>query len=301
MRPDFYTPERVGTLYVPNTSAAVNVGQNANLASSEDDKHRVFLLLIDAQVDFIHPDGALSVPGAVEDTKRTVEWIYNHASEITTIGASLDSHIPIQIFSPTWWANQDGRHPEPFTVITAEEVGKGVWQPLYEQEWSKAYVQKLETNAKKLLMIWPYHALIGTPGHTLVPALYEAIAFHSAARKSQPEFLTKGTIARTENYSIFEPEIKVSDRDVNTAYMDKLKSYDLIYVAGQAKSHCVLETVSSMMRHYPPEIVKKMRLLTDAMSSVAHPEIDFDAMADEQFAKFADDGLTLVKTADNIG
>lgn len=56
--------------------------------------------------------------------------------------------------------------------------------------------------------------------------------------------------------------------------MDDIGAYDLIYIAGQAKSHCVLETVSSMMRYYPLEIVQKMRILEDAMSSVAHPVID---------------------------
>ncbi|HRF99300.1 MAG TPA: hypothetical protein PLZ51_29005, partial [Aggregatilineales bacterium] len=75
---------------------------------------------------------------------------------------------------------------------------------------------------------------------------------------------------------------------------------DLIYIAGQAKSHCVLETVTSMMRYYPPEIVKKMRILEDAMSSVAHPVIDFEAMSQKAFGVFAQYGLTMTNTGEPI-
>lgn len=297
--PDYYTPERVGTLYAPNVSAATAAGSSAGLKPSTEDRRRVYLLLVDVQVDFVHPDGALSVPGAVDDTRRTVEWIYRHAAELTTIGASLDSHLPIQIFHPAWWADANGQHPAPFTVITSADVKSGKWRALVMPDWSLAYTEKLEESAKKTLMIWPYHTLIGTPGQALVPALYEAIAYHTAARQSQPDLLTKGTIPQTENYSIMEPEVKVPDDPnggVNTRFMDKLASYDLIYVAGQAKSHCVLETVSSMMRYYPPEVVQKLRILSDAMSSVAHPEIDFEALANEAYRRFRDNGLTFTDT-----
>jgi nicotinamidase-related amidase len=304
--PEFYDPQKVGQFYIPNTPQAVEAGRRANISNSEEDKRRVVLLLVDCQVDFIHEDGALSVPGAVNDTRRIIEWIFAHTNELTTVAASLDSHVPIQIFSPTWWVNKDGEHPAPFTTISSEDVQSGKWTPLYEVEWSRMYVEKLEEMAKKQLMIWPYHCLIGTPGHNLVPPLYEAIAYHTAARQSQPIFLTKGTVPKTEHYSILEPEVKVPDQPhggLNTDFLNMLATYDLIYVAGQAKSHCVLETVSSMMRYFAlkPEFIDKMRILCDAMSSVAHPEIDFDGMANEAFKRFADNGLRLVTTQDPIG
>ena len=71
-----------------------------------------------------------------------------------------------------------------------------------------------------------------------------------------------------------------------------------IYVAGQAKSHCVLESVSSMMRYFEgrPEIINKIHLLTDAMSSVYSPAVDFEAMANMAFRQFTSHGLKLTTT-----
>jgi nicotinamidase-related amidase len=297
--PSYYQSERVGTLYVPETLKAVDEGHHAQLQPAAADQRRIALLLIDMQVDFIHPEGALSVPGAVADTARVVEWIYRHAGVITTIAASLDSHLPIQIFSPAWWADAEGKHPLPYTVISEADVKNGQWKPLYEAEWSRAYVEKLEEQAKKQLMIWPYHTLIGTPGHNLMPALYEAIAYHSSARSTQPVLLSKGSEPLTEHYSILEPEVKLPSKgaqNFNHDFLTLLANHDEIYIAGQAKSHCVLETVSSMVRYNLPGLVPKMRLLTDAMSSVQHPEINFDAIADEAFERFRQNGLTLTTT-----
>lgn len=303
--PDFYEPARVGRRYVPEIAQVVVEGQTAGLRAAHEDQRRTILLLVDAQVDFVHTDGALSVPGAVDDTRRTIEWLFAHTPAITAIAASLDSHIPTQIFFPPWWANADGDHPAPYTPISADDVEQGRWRPLFEPEWSRSYVRRLEENARKTLMIWPYHTLIGTPGHTLTPALYEAVAYHAAARQSQPAFLTKGTIAKTEYYSLLEPEVKVPDHpegDLKTDFLHYLASYDRVYVAGQAKSHCVLETVGSVMRYFAgqPDQISKWHVLTDCMSPVAHPQIDFGTLADETFARFAEQGLKLVTTQDPL-
>ncbi|MBE0690278.1 MAG: cysteine hydrolase family protein, partial [Anaerolineae bacterium] len=263
------------------------------------------LLLVDCQVDFIHPQGSLSVPGAVEDTARTIEWLFRNLDQITTIAASLDSHVPNQIFYPTWWVDADGQHPDANTVITSAEVTGGRWMPVYEPEWSVAYVSRLETGAKKQLMIWPYHTMIGSPGHNLMPALYEAVVYHAAARKAQPVFLNKGTIAKTEHYSILEPEVKVPGNpkgQINTAFLDLLASYDRVYVTGQAKSHCVLETVASIVNYFrdQPEVIDRFHVLMDCTSSVAHPQIDFEALANETYRNFAAQGLHLTTSAEPL-
>ena len=170
----------------------------------------------------------------------------------------------------------------------------------------KKYVSELENRHKKQLMIWPYHCLVGTHGHDLTPSLYEAISYHAAARQAQPQFITKGEIAKTEHYSMLEPEVKVPDHaqgKLNTKFLSELQYFDLIYIAGEAKSHCVLETVNSIMAFFSgqSEFIKKIRILSDGMSSVSHSEIDFDAMADEAFNQHKSNGLTFVTTEDTLG
>ncbi|MBI5961593.1 MAG: hypothetical protein HY866_22825 [Chloroflexi bacterium] len=304
--PAFYTPNKVGTLYVPDTVAAVTLGREANLPPAEQDRPRVILLLVDPQVDFIHTDGSLSVPGAIADTQRTIEWLLRNASQVSAVAASLDSHIPTQIFYPTWWINAQGEHPAPFTAITGEDVDQKRWRPVFERSWSQRYVHQLEQSAKKALMIWPYHTMIGAPGYNITPALYETIVYHSAARQSHPTFLHKGSIAKTEHYSLLEPEVKVrgeAQGGLNKPFLHMLASYDLIYVAGQAKSHCVLETINSVMRYFKdqPDQIARWRVLVDCMSSVAHPVIDFETMAHQALAVHAGQGLRLVRSTDPIG
>lgn len=304
--PAFYNPSDVGTSFIPDVNSAVDAGHALNLPPARQDDRKIALILVDMQVDFIHPDGALYVPGAVQDSKRIVEWIYHHVGDITRIYASLDSHYPIQIFSPTWWQGEDGRHPYPYTIVTSEEVQNGIWKPIYEVEWSKQYVSELENQHKKELMIWPYHTLVGTPGHDLTPSLYEAISYHTAARQAQPHFITKGEIAKTEHYSMLEPEVKVPEHPqgtLNENFLNALKEFDLVYIAGEAKSHCVLETVNSIMSFFSkqPDFIGKIRILSDGMSSVQHPEIDFDAMADEVFIQHQANGLTLTTTEEALG
>jgi nicotinamidase-related amidase len=124
--PTFYHPEQVGTLYTPNIPAATAAGRDANLSPATDDAKRIYLLVVDAQVDFVHPDGALPVSGAVEDTRRLVDWLYAHMGKISKIGLTLDTHLPIQIFHPAWWVDENGQHPAGFTPITSADISNGL-------------------------------------------------------------------------------------------------------------------------------------------------------------------------------
>jgi nicotinamidase-related amidase len=303
--PEFYQKARVGTIFRPDVTTATEAGINAGFDLASSDQRRRLLLLVDEQVDFVHEDGSLSVPGAVEDTRRLIEWLYKNTGKITAIAASLDSHSPVQIFFPTWWVDKEGNPPDPYTIISDEDVEKGTWLPLYEEEWSMGYVQQLKERAKKDLMIWPFHTLLGTQGHTLTPALYEAMAYHSAARKAKVEFIVKGTIAKTEYYSLLEPEVKVEGDPrgkLNQDFLERLMAFDSVYIAGQAKSHCVLETITSIMRRYGDEreMVGKIHLLMDCTSSVQHAEIDFEKMAQETYAEFERKGLRLTDSTEPL-
>lgn len=304
--PDFYNPDRVNSLYLPNMAEAYRVGEALKLNPAHTDAQKIMLLLIDPQIDFIFPEGTLAVPGAIADTTRIIEWIFRNISQISNITISLDSHIAFQIFSPDWWINASGEHPAPFTPISLEAVQHGEWKPLYEPEWSVSYVEALAKGGRYELMIWPFHTLIGTPGQAVVPALAEAIMYQAAARHSQPTWMLKGSIPQTEYYSIFEPEVKIPGNPqgiIDAKALERLASFDLVYIAGQAKSHCVLSSLRSIMEYFADrsDVIAKLRFLQDCSSSVQHPAIDFDALANAELAKMAERGMRLVTSKDPIG
>jgi len=297
--PVFYDPQRIGALFYPDMAAISASAAAAGLPAAEGDEKRVHLVIIDMQIDFCHTRGNLNVPGSLHDIQRTIEFIYRNAERITHVACSLDSHLPSQIFSPSWWVGPDGKHPAPFTIITADDVEAGRWRPAMEPERSIRYVQELERKAKKQLCVWPYHVLIGSIGHALDPELWSAVFWHALARKTQPLWLTKGSVPLTEHYSIIQPEVPVPDQPAggkNQAFLDMLARADLVVVAGEAESHCVLETVEDLVEEFGdrPEILRKVLFLRDCTSPVVHPEIDFHALARARFAEFEKLGVRFV-------
>lgn len=305
--PSLYDPADVfQPSYPARLGAFMEAGLAAGLTPRSRDTRSTALVLVDVQHDFVDPAGALSVPGAPTDVARLVSWLYANAGQISQIYASLDTHLPLHIFYRGWWRDpKTGARPAPFTAITVEDVNAGVWAPAYDHEWSRLYLVTLQAQAKKDLMIWPEHTMEGALGHMLTPALSEAIAWHSAARQAQPLYITKGQPMRTEYYGIFGPEV-TDPRDpetaFNTALLDEVMAHDRIYVAGEAKSHCVLETLRQIVAHYRDDAASltKVRVLSDCMSSVAHPTINFDALAEEAFDAMRALGVQFVTSADPI-
>lgn len=303
--PRFYDPRKIGTLYEPDLWAVARDAEAAGLSAATHDQDPYALLLVDFQIDFCHASGSLSVPGALGDLRRTIEFIYQNGARLKTLVASLDSHMAFQIFYPTWWIDEHGQHPAPHTIIDTDSIRRGRFRPLREVAWSLAYVEELEQKAKKALYIWPFHTMIGSLGQALDPALFEAMHWHAVARRSQPIFLQKGMIPTTEHYSPFEPEVKVPTHphgSLNTTMLRLLETHARIYVAGEAKSHCVLEACASMMRHFAgrPEIASRIHFLGDCTSSVVVPGIDFEAMANRELDGFRKGGMRFVSAADAV-
>ena len=303
--PAFYDPQKIGTLFYPDIATIAAEAAAANLPPAADDAKQRHLLLIDMQIDFCHPDGTLFVPGAVEDVQRTIELIFTHAAQISQISCSLDSHLPHQIFHPAWWADAEGNHPAPFTLITLADIENGRYRPLFKPEKSIAYVRQLEKTARKTLTIWPYHVMIGSIGNALDPMLFSAILWHSLARNISPNWLTKGSIPLTEHYSIIQPEVPMPEfplGDKNQPFLDKLAKADSVIIAGEAESHCVLETVEDLVEEFSkrPETLKNLIMIKDAMSPVQHPDIDFHAIAQGRFAEFEKLGVQFISSDDPL-
>ena len=301
--PDFYRPERIGTLFYPDMQAVAAAAAAADLSPAAADRRRIHLLIIDMQVDFCHEQGALYVPGAEGDIRRLIEFIFRRGRYLSEITCTLDSHLPFQIFHPPWWADAEGNHPQPLTLITAEDVENGRWRPLVKPQWSREYVRRLEAESKKQLTIWPFHVMIGGPGNALDTELWQAVQWHALARKTQPAWLSKGRVPQSEHYSAIQPEIPVPDHpqgEKHAAYLDTVREADFVFVAGEAQSHCVLETLEDFVVEFDEEQLRKIYVLSDCTSPVAHPEIDFEAMAQERFQSFAAAGVNFVESTDPL-
>jgi len=303
--PSFYDPNRIGTLFYPDVATITAEATTAGLKPAVEDKEDVHLVIIDMQVDFCHEKGSLYVPGALDDIQRTIEFIYNNAERITNITCSLDSHLPHQIFHPAWWADEVGNHPAPFTLITYDDIKQGKWRPLVAPVQSTNYVKTLEQEAKKQLTIWPYHVMIGSIGNALDPELFTAVLWHSIARKTQPTWLTKGSIPLTEHYSIIQPEVPVPNHPMggkNKPFLDTLAQADVVFIAGEAESHCVLETVEDLVEDFgnQPEALQKIYFLRDCTSPVLHPDVDFHAIAQARFAEFEKQGVNFIDSTDKL-
>ncbi len=258
---------------------------------------RTALVLIDYQHDFVNPTGALAVPGAQDDVARLLTWLGAH--EITTLYVSLDTHLPLHIFYPAWWQDAEGKTVAPFTAITVDDVESGRFIAQFDPDWSLYYVKQLARSAQKELMIWPHHTMLGTLGHTLPLALSEAITQHSIAHRTQPVYVMKGLSRRTECYSLFGAEV-VDPEDpasrFNLPLLEAITAHDRVYIAGEAKSHCVLESLKHLL-HYAPERANRLHLLHNCTSSVAHPTIDFDTLAEAELAAMQKLGLNLCPTS----
>jgi len=328
--PDFFNPGNVADIRrVPYQELAASAGAWADqqsISSAAQDKKRVGLLLVDVQNTFCIPGfelyvGGESGTGAVDDNQRLCEFIYRNLGRITQICPTLDTHQAAQIFHSLFLVNAAGDHPEPYSRISSEEIEAGVWQvnpALLEtlgleknqsDNFLRHYVQTLKDSGKYELTVWPYHAMLGGIGHALVPAVEEAVFFHTMARQIQPYLQIKGGNPLTENYSVLRPEV-LTDGDgrgiarKNQAFTQKLMDFDALIVAGQAKSHCVAYTIQDLldeMISLDPKRAGRVYLLEDCTSPVVIPDIvSYARQADEAYARFAEAGMHIVRTTDPV-
>ena len=295
-------------------------GEEHGLSAAASDETRVCLLAVDAQNTFCTPGFELFVAGrsgtgALDDSRRLCAFLYHHLELITQVSVTLDTHQAFQIFHAPLLVDGDGRHPDPYTLVTMDDVLSGRWRVdpgaahilglERPDDYLAGYVRALADGGKYDLTVWPFHAMLAGIGHALVSAVEEALFFHAIARRSQTRFEIKGQHPLTEHYSALGPEV-VRDTsgeplgERNTALVEYLAGFDAVIVAGQAKSHCVAWTVEDLLRDVP-EIASRLYLLEDCTSPVVVPgAVDYSDDAHEAFARFAEAGAHVVRTTDPV-
>jgi nicotinamidase-related amidase len=327
--PPHYDPERVGEIwrvpYEERAAAAQAWAAEHGLGPAIDDGFRICLVVVDVQNTFCIPGFELFVAGrsgtgAVDDNRRLCEFIYRNLGTITEIVPTLDTHRAMQVFHALWLVDDAGRHPEPYTLISSEDVESGRWkvnpaaaesmgfEADYAQRQLFHYTRKLAESGKYSLTIWPYHAMLGGIGHALVSAVEEAIFFHAIARSSQPDFQPKGENPLTEHYSMLGPEVTegpdgetIAGR--NDALISELLQFDAVVVAGQAKSHCVAWTIDDLLEGDDAReraLAPRTYLLEDCTSPVVVPGMDYTEQADAAFERFAAAGMHVVRSTEPI-
>ncbi len=268
-------------------------------------KRIVHLLTIDAQNDFVIANGpggekgALVVGGAADDMTRLAAFITKNQKRIDEIHATLDSHQSVHIAHPIFWVNSKGEHPNPFTVITADDVKNGTWRAFYPpfQKRAQAYVDTLALNQRYALVIWPPHCIIGSWGASVVPAVSNALIEWEKAKFNRVSFVPKGSNFYTEHYSGIKADV-IDDTDastkLNTNLIDALTTADEIIITGEALSHCVCNTVRDIAAEFGVDNIKKLTLITDTSSNVT----GFEKLGQDFVLEMAAKGMKLTTTKD---
>lgn len=329
--PPHFDKGRVGEIwrvhYQELSRAAEAWAKRHSVTPAAKDRFRICLILVDVQNCFCIPGFELFVSGrsgsgAVDDNQRLCDFIYRNLHVITQICPTMDTHQAMQIFHSIYFVNETGEHPEPFTIISADDIEKGIWRfnpalcdslrisQEYGQNQLLRYVKKLEESGKYNLTVWPYHGMLGGIGHALVASVEEAIFFHTIARYSQPEFHQKGGKPFTEHYSVLGPEVLEGPDgepigEKSEKFIQKLLEFDAVIIAGEAKSHCVAWTIDDLLNDIlarDERLIRKVYLLEDCTSPVVVPGvIDYTDLADAAFDRFSRAGIRVVRSVDPIG
>lgn len=277
--------------------ALATIGQKCEYAKEANIKFsgNNVLLIIDMQNDFMQ-DGALPVQGAKADAARLADFLFEYVGCFREVVATMDTHGLNHIFFPGWWEDANGNTVEPFTAITRQDLLQKRYIPRFHKKETLRYVEGLEQYAKNTLMVWPYHCIANTWGHSLEQNVFDALCFYEAAGGKVTR-VYKGADPLTEMYGVFiseYPEIK----NKNIALLKKVSDYDTIFIAGEAKSHCVLSTVKQLADYMlgKGKPLHKIRLLTDCMSAIA----GFEEYTAKALESLTEKGMKIADTKASI-
>jgi len=262
------------------------------------------LLIIDPQNSFCNPGdvagnrkGELYVEGADKDMQKLANWVLAHKEQIDFIGITLDMHQPNDIAHPSFWQDKNGKFPAPFTVITVKDVENGVWTPRFDPKRCLSYLRGLEAQGEFPHVIWPAHCIIGSEGSAIYEPLMQAIMDWTVKGKFY-QTVAKGTYPFTEHFGAFQAQIPDPDRpetQLNQGLIRTLEEYQNVYLAGEAKSHCVANSLKQVLNE-APALAAKFIVLEDAMSNVT----GFEHIADSIYDKAKTMGVRFSTTHANL-
>lgn len=242
------------------------------------------LLVIDPQNDFCDiPGAALPVAGAGADLQRLAAFIA--ATPLDDITVTLDSHPSVAVERTTFWKTPDGKAPAPFSFVTKDDVSSGKFTPRDATLTTQVLtmLDQLASAGRPGLVVWPVHCVTGTWGHNIYNPLAEQLAQWEFRQQRAVRKVLKGEYPLTEHFGVFEadaPDAAVPSTQFNNALAAELtQGVDVLFVAGEAGSHCVASSVDQLTRYLDQQGGARPRviLLSDCMSPVTGFEADQQA------------------------
>lgn len=217
---------------------------------------------------------------------------------LSAISITLDAHHRYDIAHPTFWMAGDGGPVAPFTQISAAEVRAGAYVPRQTQAHARAlaYLDALEQAGRYRLMVWPVHCEIGSWGQNVHADVRAAYNRWEDAALGVVAKLNKGANPWTEHYSAVMAEVPDANDPatrLNRDFLATLAAADVVYIAGEAGSHCVRATTEHIADHLGQD-VRKLALITDCISPVSGFEPAYRDFLQAMQAR----GVQLMQTAD---
>jgi nicotinamidase-related amidase len=280
--------------------------------------NKIEMLIIDPQYDFCDipedfkvksldvvtstmktVEPALPVPGAWNDSIKLAKFIRKFGANIDQIRVTMDTHQQYDIAHPLFWVNKDNKHPDPFTAISSEDIRNQLWKPVDDTkiDYVEKYTASLEKQGLYSLFIWPPHCLVGTDGYKVIQPIMDELMNWEKSYIGRISYVTKGHNPFTEHYGGFEAEVPVDNdptTQLNLRLIQTIEQADMVFLSGQALSHCVASTVRQLVDNFGDENIKKLVLLVDTSSPVTGFEQQGKDFIDEMKAK----GMTVVNTTD---
>jgi len=286
---------------------------------------KIHLLIVDPQNDFCNPGidmsamlkeqkmlisdnvapeiinpGSLFVPGADMDMIRLAAMIRRLKDKLDDIHVTLDSHHFVDIAHPIFWMDTQGQNPGPFTIITAKDVSDGVWRTTNPQFQKRGleYVVSLENNGRYPLCIWPPHCRIASFGYGVVSVLGDVL-LKWEEDFAMVDYVTKGSNFWTEHYSAVQadvPDPEDPSTQLNMPLIETLQEADIILLAGEARSHCLANTVTDIADNFGEDNIKKLVLLEDATSNVP----GFEQMGNDFISNMTKRGMQISTTEEYL-
>jgi len=264
------------------------------------------------KADFKPDPMPLPIDGAVADMQRLSTYIKSAPYRYDAIVVTLDTHPADHISHAIRWVDADGNQPDPFTLILSADYEAGKWfaaDPA-EQKKQGQYLKDLEA-AGRLHTIWPPHGNEELFEHQVQSDLQDALDYWESTTGNQVRYVKKGMHRDTEQFGIFAATVPVPNAPetlYNQELADYLNSFAFVDIAGEASSHCALDSTEQYLSGVPESDWSKVTVFTDTMSPVAAVVdqksgtmiADFPAQADTWLAGLPGRGVAVTTTSERM-